>query len=75
MKPRVCEVCGYLLQMSSGGAVRLCCRRATFFGLPVPADREKKQSAGGVEYTVDIPCENTADNRTLSAVIEAKKEP
>lgn len=37
MKSRICDICGYLLQMSSDGTVRLCCRRATFFGLPVPA--------------------------------------
>jgi hypothetical protein len=67
-------VCGYLLQVSSGGGVRLCCRRATFFGLPVPADRKKKQSAGGLENTVDIPCENTADKGTLSEVKEPNFE-
>ena len=63
---RICEVCGYTLQMSRDGTVRLCCRRATFFGLPNP------RPDAGAGASVDIQQETTADNRTLSTVEEDK---
>jgi hypothetical protein len=55
---RICEVCGYTLQMNKEGTVRLCCRRATFFGLPNPRPDD----------SADIQQETTADNQTLSAI-------
>jgi hypothetical protein len=37
--------------MSKDGNVRLCCRKATFFGMPIPAGggRENNPSTGCVE--------------------------
>jgi hypothetical protein len=66
--------------MSKDGNVRLCCRKATFFGMPIPAGggRENNPSAPSAfepANSVDIHRQNSVDKGTLSAVIEAKKEP